>query len=387
MPSLKVNQTFADKFTVERFLGEGAFAEVYRVHHRFMGRQALKLFKAPAQSIEEVHTWLDEARTLSSLRHPNIVKVFEADAIEGPTGFTGYFSMEYATGGTLERFWQSYGARLMPVTDVVEIGRQVCRALAVAHGLTPPIVHRDIKPSNILIGLAPHGIHARLSDFGLAKRVNPMTLLLSCRGTIGYKAPESFATSMDSRRSDIWAIGTMVYLLLTDQMPYPGLDERDLEDATRFLRPLRPPNLYNMSVDAGLESIVFRCLAADPKDRYANASELLVDLERWQPTTDGKRSMLSKSDSGSTAKKLNQPQAQHDLKEEAQRALRQAIKLAQDPGLLASSAADLLEEAITKDPSLREEHESRLRWWRRGISDGVANIQISSRPKPNANSA
>jgi serine/threonine protein kinase len=378
MPSLRVNQKFAGKFAVERFLGEGAFAEVYRVHHRFMGRQAVKVFKAPAQSIEEVHTWLDEARTLSALRHPNIVQVFEADAIKGPRGFTGYFSMEYATGGTLDRFWRSYGFRLMPVAEVVEVTRQVCRALAVAHNLNPPIIHRDIKPQNILISLRPHGINAALSDFGLAKRVNAMTLLLSCRGTIGYKAPESFATSMDSPRSDIWAIGTMVYLMLTDQMPYPGLDERDIEDASRFLRPLRPPSLFNIGVDGGLESIVYRCLAADPADRYSNAEDLLSDLERWTPTADGGQSSLSTSDPGATPKSTSPARSHHDLRTEAQAALQQAIQLARDPRLLASSAADLLEEAISKDPSLREEHESRLHWWRRGISDGVASIEHSS---------
>ncbi len=338
--------------------------------------QAMKIFKAPADSIEEVHGWLDEARTLSELEHPNIVRVYDADAVPGKHGLTGYFTMEYAAGGTLDRRWRSFDVQLMPVTEAVDIIRQVCRALAVAHEMQPPIVHRDIKPANILIHYQPHGIQARLSDFGLAKRVNPMTLLVSCRGTLGFKAPEAFSMSNDSPASDIWAVGTTLYLLLTDRMPFPGLNERDFEKPERFMRPLSPPSRYNSNVDPGLESIIHRCLATRPEDRYSNATELLTDLDRWVPSPDGDRFMLSKSSSTNRPKTVVPAISPHDFKAEAKVALTQALKQAQSQAGL-STAADLLEEAISKDPSLRGAFESQLHWWRRGISYGGVQIPPS----------
>ena len=153
-------------------------------------------------------------------------------------------------------------------------------------------------------------------------------------------------------------------LLLTDQMPFPMLDDRDVEDASRFLRPIRPPSIYNVRVDAGLESIVFRCLAASPSDRYADASDLLHDLERWTPgytppaTSVSEPRPSTKSDVAS--------QSPHDLHAEAQSALQDAIAAAKDPTNL-MSAADMLEEALSKDPALRPRYEPQLKLWRKGI--------------------
>ncbi len=100
-----------DTYEVERFLGEGAFAEVYRVKHRFLGRQAMKVFKRVGMNIEEIHEMLGEAILLSRLAHPNIVRVFDANILETPRGTCGYFTMENVPGGTLHKFWQSYGTQ------------------------------------------------------------------------------------------------------------------------------------------------------------------------------------------------------------------------------------------------------------------------------------
>jgi serine/threonine-protein kinase len=139
-------------------MGEGAFAEVYRVKHRFLGRQAMKVFKRSGTTLEEVHTALDEALLLSKLRHPNIIHVFDANILESQDGMRGYFTMELVAGGSLDKFWQSHGKRLVPVETVVEIMRQVCRGLTLAHGEKPPIIHRDIKPQNILVGYESDGL-------------------------------------------------------------------------------------------------------------------------------------------------------------------------------------------------------------------------------------
>jgi serine/threonine protein kinase len=363
MTILSQGQIIRDTYEVERLLGEGAFAEVYRVKHRFMGRQAMKVFKASGATIEAIERDIAEAILLSSIKHPNIVEVYDANVLRTDKGEFGYFTMTYVAGGTLERYWRSFGNQLMPVEQVVEVVKQVCRGLAVAHSSSPPIVHRDIKPQNILVGLGGEELHIRLSDFGLAKAVNPMTLILSARGTIGFKPPESLR-NIDSCAADIWAIGTTLYLLLTDEIPFPMLGERDVEDANRFLRPIRPPSIYNMGIDAGLESVIFRCLAAMPADRYANASELLGDLEKWTPGYAPQGTSVSRSRSGSkNAMAVHSP---HDLKSEAEKSLKEAMKIAQDPTKL-MFAADLLEEAISKDPALRDRYGSQLQLWRKGI--------------------
>ncbi len=363
MSLLEPGQTVRETYLVERLLGEGAFAEVYRVRHRFLGRQAMKVFKMAGATPEELERDIAEALLLSRLKHPNIVEVYDANVLAARGRTFGYFTMTYVPGGTLERHWRSFGANLMPVEQAVEVIRQACRGLTVAHAATPPVVHRDIKPQNILIGFGPEGLHVRLSDFGLAKAVNPLTLLASARGTLGFKPPESLS-DQDSPAADVWAVGTTLYLLLTDEMPFPILGERDAGAAHRFLRPVRPPSLYNVQVDAGLESILFRCLAASPGDRYPSAAELLRDLEEWRPGQARAEGSFSGSRQGS--KQAIGERTPHDLRAEARRALAEALRLARDPTAL-SQAADLLEEALSKDPDLREGHEPQLKLWRKGV--------------------
>ncbi len=180
------NDSVLGTYTVERFLGEGAFAEVYRVKHRFLGRQAMKVFKRPVSSAEEVEALLSEAILLSRIGHPNIVRVFDANVVETPNGMRGFFTMENVAGGTLDSFLRSQGNQLS-IETVVDLSRQICRGLSVAHSASPPIIHRDIKPQNILVGYEATGIRARISDFGLAKQVNPLTLLASAAGTLAFK--------------------------------------------------------------------------------------------------------------------------------------------------------------------------------------------------------
>lgn len=376
MSILKSGDSVRDTYEVERLLGEGAFAEVYRVKHRFMGRQAMKVFKTPGATLEEIERDIAEALLLSGIKHPNIVEVFDANVLETHSGQFGYFTMTYMPGGTLERYWRSFARDLMPVNQVIDIVKQASRGLAAAHAAEPPIVHRDIKPQNILVGFGSDGLSVRLSDFGLAKAVNPLTLLVSAKGTLGFKPPESLE-NVDSCAADIWAIGTTLYLLLTDEMPFPMLSDRDVEDANRFLRPIRPPSMYNVNIDSGLESIIFRCLAAKPSDRYKTATEFLADLEKWKPGYKPRGSSVSQSTGkGKTAITERSP---HDLKGEAKKALREAMHIADDPAKL-MSAADLLEEAISKDPTLRDRYETQLHLWRKGIMHvSTASFSESSR--------
>jgi serine/threonine-protein kinase len=109
MSLLQPGQIIRDTYEVERFLAEGAFAEVYRVKHRFLGRQAMKVFKRTGMTRAELDEMMAEAVLLSQIAHPNIVKVFDANTVVTERGECGYFTMENVPGGSLDKFWRSHG--------------------------------------------------------------------------------------------------------------------------------------------------------------------------------------------------------------------------------------------------------------------------------------
>lgn len=367
MALLREGDNIRGTYEVERLLGEGAFGEVYRVKHRFLGRQAMKVFKAVGMSEEENENLLSEARLLSAIGHPNIVRVFDANLLETQHGACGFFTMEYVAGGSLEQFWQSHGSTFVPIATSVEIIVQACRGLAVAHLETPPVVHRDIKPQNLLVGYDATGIRVRVSDFGLAKRVNPLTLMASARGTRCFKSPEAFRDwQSDSCAGDVWALGCSLYLLLTDRLPFPQAADASFGDTRAFEEAPIAPSRLNIMVDPGLERFVLRALAIDPRSRYGNAREMLQELERWRPDAAGdkdRRRLASSAEDSKTALGAAVAVSERSARDMAKKAL----GLARGSGRLAE-AADLMEEAFNKWPELRDEYEYQLKLWRRGIA-------------------
>jgi serine/threonine-protein kinase len=367
MGLLNEGQRIRGTYEVERLIGEGAFAEVYRVKHRFLGRQAMKVFKIVGMTAEETERMLGEAIMLSRIGHPNIVRVYDANTIETSKGTCGFFTMEYVAGGSLEQFWRSHGAAFVPVETAVNILKQVCRGLALAHAQNPPIVHRDIKPQNILVGYDADGLRARISDFGLAKNANPLTLMVSGRGTLLFKPPEVMQDwQSDSCAGDVWALGQTLYLLLTDRMPFGDVQVSDARDPSRFQDPLIPASRLNIQTGSFLDRILERALARDPGERYPTARELLDELEKWRPEpTPGGKSAWGTTSSGLSKTALGPPQmsANQDL---AEQMARQAVELARQAARL-KEAADTMEEAFNKWPSLRERYEYRLTLWRRGV--------------------
>ncbi len=367
MQLLKEGDCIRETYLIEKFLGEGAFAEVYRVRHQFMGRQAMKVFKRIGMDRYDIDEMLGEAVLLSKIGHPNIIRVFDANVFETPRGICGYFTMENVPGGSLESFWQSYGTDFVPLEITIDIMCQVCRGLAVAHKENPPIVHRDIKPQNILIGYEPEGIRARVCDFGLAKKVNPLTLLATAAGTLAFKPPEIFHDlKTDSCAGDVWALGVTLYLMLTDRLPYEVDPVFGWSDNHSFDKELTLPSYCNPTVDIALEKIVLRCLDFDQKNRYLTAKELLDDLEGWKKPAHRESnppkcmsSELSKDVLGIAHSPLNH--------EEAQRLARMALTKVKQEGYRGlSSAADIMEEAFNKSPSLREKYANLVRLWRDG---------------------
>ncbi len=161
MALLNEGAAIRDTYEIERFLGEGAFAEVYRVRHRYLGRQALKLFKLPGLTTVEVQDMLGEAVLLSKIDHPNIVRVFDANTITIEDQVFGYFTMEHVAGGSLDRFWRSFGAQFVPVPIAVDL---VNRFAAVLPPLTPRTRQLSIAISNhrtSLLAIKPTGLGRR----------------------------------------------------------------------------------------------------------------------------------------------------------------------------------------------------------------------------------
>lgn len=360
---LRIGEKINNVYEVESFLGEGAFAEVYRVRHRFLGRQAMKVFKRTNITLEETEEILNEAILLSRIGHPNIVRVFNADILETSQGMCGFFTMEYIAGGTLDRYWRSFGQGFVPIEQTIDIVKQICQGLNVAHSASPSIIHRDIKPQNILVGYDGAGICLRLSDFGLAKRVNPMTLIASARGTLAFKAPE-FMERRDSTRTDIWAVGMTLYLLLTDQLPFSVTNDEEFISGRHWKRPIVLPSRMNIDVNPALEAVTMKALALKPEDRFADAQEMLAAISKLQTVnpTEEKAAIVH----GSTMKTAlgDSPPLERT---KAVGMVESAFKIAGEPGRL-MEAADLLEEAMNSAPEVRNQYRYQLQLWRKGIS-------------------
>jgi len=365
MNILAEGQVIRDTYEVERYVGEGAFAEVYRVKHRFLGRQAMKVFKRAGMSLGEIQDMLSEAILLSRINHPNIVRVFDAGIFETPKGTCGFFTMENVSGGSLDKFWRSYGARFVPIETVVDVVKQVCRGIAQAHREKPPVIHRDIKPQNILVGYEADGLRVRVSDFGLAKKVNPLTLMATAAGTPVFKPPEAFAELQgDSCASDVWGIGVTLYLLLTDRLPFNISNSATWGAKHLFEMPVTPPSEINPDVGDVLNRVVLKALEKRPQDRYPSAIEFLEAMDRWTPSKQVQEPKSSSWSNESTKTMLGMASPADE--NQAQDFLKRAFK-ARQAGRLAD-AADLLEEAFNKSPDLREKYAHQVKLWRCGIS-------------------
>jgi serine/threonine-protein kinase len=273
--------------------------------------------------------------------------------------------MEHVPGGSLDKFWRSHGGQFVPIETTIDLIKQICRGISQAHREKPPIIHRDIKPQNILVGYEADGLRARVSDFGLAKKVNPLTLLASTAGTPAFKPPEAFANRKgDSCASDVWSIGATLYLLLTDKLPFEMPEGVTWGSKILFDKPPVLPSEINPDVNRALDTIVMKTLERQADNRYPTAKELLSALETWKPAIHEpapKQKTLS-SEPSKAVLGMPTPPDEGIAKDLAQKAFK-----ARQTGRLAE-AADLMEEAFNKSPELRQKYAHQVKMWRCGVS-------------------
>ncbi|MFI5178621.1 MAG: protein kinase [Vicinamibacterales bacterium] len=271
--------TTLSHYAIDAKLGQGGMGTVYRARDTVLGRTvAIKVLSGEtANDAELAPRILREAKTASKLNHPNIVTVHEL----GKSGETEFIVMEYVEGASLASQIAPGG---LPFDRVVDYAWQVAEALAAAH--EAGLVHRDVKPGNVMV--TPSG-RVKVLDFGLARHL-PAAPAAETRaattefltrhglaGTAGYMAPELIQGQPADPRSDVFALGVLMFELVTGRRPFVGdtawatmsaTVTADAPDVTR-LRPDTPP---------ALARIVMRALAKRPEDRYASAREVANDL-------------------------------------------------------------------------------------------------------------
>jgi tetratricopeptide (TPR) repeat protein len=268
-PPYKVGQPFGS-YSVERVIGTGAWGTVLEAVDAASRRVALKLLTTRNLDEEARERFLREAELTATLDHPNVVRVHAAGEIEG----TPFISYELIEGGrTL--------AEVAPTLDRSQRLHLLCDvAQGVAHAHAKGVVHRDLKPSNILVG---SGGNAKVADFGLAcaENVERLTATGALVGTPLYMSPEQIRGDSEHRSSpghDVWALGVLLYELLTDRPPFEGDTFVALKDS--IMHPVRPPRRLDASIQSELDAICLRALALDPQRRYPEASALAADLAR-----------------------------------------------------------------------------------------------------------
>jgi eukaryotic-like serine/threonine-protein kinase len=258
----------AGRYTIERELGRGGMATVFLAHDREGAEVALKLLNPDLGSTIGGDRFRREIRVATQLQHPNILGVLDSGVSPIPAGLDLlWFTMPYVRGVNVwERFEQT-GA--FAPDEVVRIGRAVADALEYAHG--KGVVHRDIKPDNILL----EGERVLVADFGVARAVSEVHEKLTATGMVvgtpTYMSPEQATGEREiDGRSDIFALGCVLYELLAGEAPFDG----PTPQAALMRRFTGPPRSLRPVVDVpeALEAAVLKALARDPKDRYPTAA-------------------------------------------------------------------------------------------------------------------
>jgi len=259
-------------FHIHEMLGSGGMGVVYRAEDTRLGRAVALKFLLPHHHLDAAAKarFVREAHAAAVLDHPNICTVYEIGTSDDGRLF---MALALYNGETLR-------ARLIrdgrvSVRETIEIARQITSGLHAAHAAG--IVHRDLKPANIMV--LPNGT-VRILDFGLAKARDHSLSTTSVRlGTVSYMSPEQIRADALDGRADLWALGVVVYEMLTGRRPFRGDEKSTIAEAILRAQP-DPPSTYGRDVPEVLDRLVLRLLEKNLTMRYATADELLRDLGR-----------------------------------------------------------------------------------------------------------
>jgi tRNA A-37 threonylcarbamoyl transferase component Bud32/HAMP domain-containing protein len=282
------------RYVIERRIGEGAMADVYRAHDPSIDRVlAIKVLKPEfRQDLSLVGRFLREARAAGVLSHPNIVTIYDVGEADG----FPYIAMELLDGVPLDEHLREAGR--MPFKAVIAIGAQIAEALNFAHGLG--VIHRDIKPSNIM--LCDSGRTAKILDFGIARMAEAdrsraeataaRTQFGQVLGTPRYMSPEqAFGLEID-HRSDLFSLGVVLYELTTGQTAFAGTSIATLALQITQRKP-EPLGKVVPGCPRGLQHIVDKLIAKQPEKRFASGADVAAALRREQDSLasaqDGRR--------------------------------------------------------------------------------------------------
>lgn len=285
--AIRAGNVLADKYRVDSTLGVGGFGIVLAATHVHLDEKvAIKLLlPEAAQNPEAVARFLREAKAAVKIRGEHVARVTDVGTL--PMGLP-YMVMEYLDGQDLSVLVKSSGGQAVP--HVVEWVLQSLEAIAEAHAAG--MVHRDLKPANLFLTRRPDGTAAiKVLDFGISKvsSLNPedkgMTKTSDVMGSPYYMSPEQMKSTRDvDARTDIWALGTILYEMLGGQPPFdgetmPALLANILQEPPRNLCELRP------DVPPELWAVIYKCLEKRPDDRFSNVAELAAALAPFGPPT------------------------------------------------------------------------------------------------------
>jgi serine/threonine-protein kinase len=268
--SVVVGELIAERYELEELVGTGGMSSVYRAHDRLLERDvALKVlhpqFTADTDYVERFRR---EARSVARLSHPSIVTVIDRGEQDGRQ----FIVFEYVRGENLKTLLQRVGP--LPEEEAVRLALQIARALGFAHD--NGLVHRDVKPQNVLLN---GDGQAKVTDFGIARSldVGGLTQTGTVMGTSDYIAPEQARGSQVDAQSDIYSLGTVLYELLTGEVPFPGdnfvaVALRHINEPPPSVRERRP------NVSPRLDALIRRAMAKEPRDRFSSMDELCAEL-------------------------------------------------------------------------------------------------------------
>jgi len=275
---LAPGQTFANRYRVDQVIGRGGMGVVYKATDNQLDEVvAIKTLPGDVmqRSPEDLERFKREIRLARKITHRNVLRTYDYGEAEG----VYFISMEFVRGYTLSELLTEAAGRQMAPRVAMGISRQICRGLQAAH--EQGIIHRDIKPQNVLIDAKGE---VKLMDFGIARMTeakDAMTQAGLIVGTPHYMSPEQVQGRQLDARSDVYAMGVLMYEMLAGRRPFEstaltGILTAHITETPKPLVEVRP------EVGERISAIVMRCLAKDPKARYADAGALLADLDAVQ---------------------------------------------------------------------------------------------------------